>query len=251
MTPIEALVTAARKYCMDNLSYWANLNSDHDYETLPRNRILSAILGQVETLVDTVYPNLVDCRQALSLAGQTARAGFTSSFQNKISQSAIQDECDKFVDYVTTVTLGELGLVDPLPYTRRLNPTEQEDVRWRLLERWNFDGDYWDPLVEKCQETFIFLNKANCSKEDYSAIVSYIVQHAEAHLFEITEQGEDAEIANSLFDPDCYETIYCDRSFSWIVYGSHESTITFAGEKLIGFIQTLFADRPQLLNSWA
>jgi hypothetical protein len=82
MSPADALITAARRYCEDNHSYWANRYanersgadfpaysySEGDYDLFPRYNVLAAILAQVEVLV----------------------------------------------------------------------------------ERWNFDGDYWDPLENKC-----------------------------------------------------------------------------------------------------
>ena len=39
------------------------------------------------------------------------------------------------------------------------------------------------------------------------------------------------------------EEYYFDRSESWIIYVSHEGTITFAGEQMPGISETIIPDR--------
>ena len=46
------------------------------------------------------------------------------------------------------------------------------------------------------------------------------------------------------------ETIFTDKTFEWVVYGSHESTIAFGGIWLVDFIKKLFANRKDKLNRW-
>jgi hypothetical protein len=264
MTPTEALITASRRYCKENFSYWCDryarertgINSpvysysDEDYNLFPRYNVLSAILGEVEELVGQHYPDITSCQEDLVLVGLAAESIFTKDVKNATAVSAMQEERDKFVNYVQTVTLGELGLIDPLPYRRRLKTSEKKEIRQRLLEIWNYEGDYWDPLVEKSPTEFLFLAKAHFTEQDHQSIVQFISRNTSSFLLEITEDGNDAEIAPSEFHPDCYETIYCDYDYLWIVYGSHEGTITFAGDQLLPFIKRLFAEREHLFNQW-
>jgi len=264
MTPIDALITAARRYCMENFSYWADRYSndrsgsefpkysysDRDYDLFPRYNVLSAILAQVEILVGKTYPELQTCREELAQIGLTAQSLFTKGEKNAIANTAIKNERNKFVHFVRTITLGELGLEEPLPHRRRLSPEEKNVVRQQLLERWNYDGSYWDPLVDKCPTTSLFLAKEHITNADYDAIIHFIAGYAAFPLLEITEDGADAEIDHTEFHPDCYETIYCDHTYNWVIYGSHESTITFAGEQLLPFINKLFVARESDLNKW-
>ena len=264
MTPIDALITAARRYCRDNHSYWATRYSnersgsdfpsysysDQDYDLFPRYNALTAILGEVEMLVGKKYPDITSCRNELAEAGLTAQSLFTKGNKNSIEIAAIQDERDKFADFVLTITLGELSLVEPLPYRRRLTADEKKTVRLQLLERWKYDGDYWDPPESKCPTEFLFLATDHLTKADYEATIHFIGEHATFPLLETTEDGTDSEIDQSEFHPNCYETICCDHTYQWVVYGSHESTITFAGYQLLTFIRKLFTGREHLFNQW-
>ena len=55
---------------------------------------------------------------------------------------------------------------------------------------------------------------------------------------------------NSEFDPDCYETVYVDENYDWIVYGSHEGTIAFGGSWLLIEIEKQLRDKKKLANQW-
>lgn len=264
MTSTEALITAARRYCNTNFSYWYNryarertgqdypvyTYSDQDYDLFPRYNALSAILGETEMLVGKSWPDLSGCRAVLIQVGLSAQSPLIIS-ENAIEAAAILDERNKFIHFVQHITQEELDLVAPLPYRRRLAEEEKEAVRQQLLERWNYEGNYWDPLEERCPTESLYLAKANITPTDYQSIINFISEHARPPLLEVTEDGSDTEIELSEFHPaDCYETICCDYDYKWLIYGSHESTLTFAGEQLLVFIRQLFKDREHLLNQW-
>lgn len=263
MTDTEALITSARRYLKDNHRYWADKYSkertgadipysytDNDYNLFPRYNVLSAILDKVETLVGQDEFNFETCKQELQNIGLTANSVFTSDKQNKVAANAIQEERIKFKDFIQTISTKDLTSVEPLAHRRRLAKDESEKVRQTLREQWNFEGNYWEPLEELSPKPTIFLMKDNITDEDYEEITREIQKHAVPKLFEIAEDGSDAEIEFGLFHPDCYETIYCDRTFEWIVYGSHESTIAFGGDWLLEFIRLLYKDRQDKLNKW-
>ena len=131
-----------------------------------------------------------------------------------------------------------------------LTKAESKQVRQALFEIWNFQGNYWVPLEDLSPKPTIFLMKSNLTESDYLHIIEEIQKYADNKLFEIPEDGSDAEIEFKLFHPDCYETIYCDRSFDWIVYGSHEGSVAFGGVWLLDFIRKLYSDRKDQLNMW-
>jgi hypothetical protein len=263
MTDTEALITAARRYCQDNHSYWADKYSkertgddfpytytDNDYNIFPRYNVLSAILDSVETIVGHNYQSIETCKNDLKDFGLNANNLFTTGEHNSISLNAMQEERKKFIAFIEKIALENLTLVEQLPYRRRLTKGESDQVRQVLLEKWNFEGNHWEPLEELSPKPTIFLMKENIADSDYEQITQSIQQNSDTKLFEITEDVSDAEIEFSLFHPDCYETIYCDKSFDWIVYGSHESTIAFGGVWLLDIIQNLYADRQDKLNRW-
>ncbi|RYD51762.1 MAG: hypothetical protein EOP52_06150 [Sphingobacteriales bacterium] len=261
MKGIEALITSARRYLKDHFNYWsdkyleervdeASPYTDNDYNIFPRYNVLAAILDEVETLVGQAYMDLQTCKQDLKSIGLTANSLFTTGTQSDIATHAMHEERNKFVVFIESVRIEDLKSVEPLPYRRRMKQEESEQVRKALLENWNFQGGYWQPLEKLSPKPTLFIMKENISDGDYEQIIKAVQKNADARLFEITEDGLDAEIDSGLFQPDCYETIYCDRSYEWILYGSHESTIAFGGAWLLEFVRRLYNDRQDQINKW-
>lgn len=263
MKDIEALITLARTYCQEHYAYWSDryakertgtdfpyTYSDSDYNLFPRYNVLSAIQAEVETLVGQECTYLSDCKKELKQMGLTAQNALTSEEENDIEKNAMQEEREKFVAFIDSITADDLKAVRPLPYRRRLKEQEKEPIRAALLKKWNYDGEYWDPIVENSPHPVVFIVTGNLTESDYEKIIEFIKVNAKSNIFEITEDGAFSEIEFSLFHPNCYETVYVDNSYEWIIYGSHESTITFGGAALIKFIAKLFADRAHLLNKW-
>lgn len=172
MTKTEALITAARRYCQDNHSYWANKYSkertgkdfpytytDNDYNMFPRYNVLSAILDSVETLVGYTYHDIENCKDDLKKFGLISNNIFTTTEHNNIALNAMQEERKKFITFIAKTANEDLTSIEELPYRRRLHKEESEHVRQALLEKWNFEGNHWEPLEELSPKPTIFLMK--------------------------------------------------------------------------------------------
>lgn len=261
MFPTEALVTLARRYCRDNFEYWCKeydekragndfpyTYTDGDYDLFPRYNVLRAILLEVETLVGGDFSSLSECRECLLVAGQTAETIFTTGEKNAIALKAMNEERDKFLSSISSITDDALADVEPLPYSRHLLQSEASEVRKQLFRQWNFDGGYWEPLVSCSPKPVLFLAMDNISPDDCEAIKEIVRGHAYEQLYRITEDRIDYQIDASLFDPFANETIYCDARYDWVVYGSHEGTAAFGGEYFVSYIRQLYQDRTELIN---
>lgn len=261
MTDIEKIITSARHYCIDNFNFWAdkysnensgnnNPYSDNDYNLFPRYNVLSAILQGVETLVGQTFNSLDDCKQELKNVGLTSQSIFTTGRQNSIEKNTIQDERNKFVKYIDNLTTDDLDSVEPLPHRRRLKGEEAKQIRQKLLDAWNYDGSYWEPLDNKSPKPTVFIMKDNVTNADIQKIIQVVANKADEKIFSISEDKIDYEIEIDTFNPDLYETICCDNTFEWVVYGSHESTIAFGGIWLTEAVRQIFSDRQDKLNKW-
>lgn len=261
MIQTEALITTARRYCIDNHSYWANRYSnemsnnnnpysDNDYNLFPRYNALAAILIGVETFVGHIFASLDNGKKELKQTGLTSQTPFTTGRQNDIAINAIQDERNKFVKFIDNITDSDLELVEALPHRRKLKDEEAKQIRQRLLDTWNYDGSYWEPLDNKSPKQTVFVMKEIVTKADIEKIIQIVSERADKKIFEVSEDRNDYEIEIDSFSPDLYETICCDKSFEWVVYGSHESTIAFGGTWLTEKIENLFLDRKEKLNLW-
>jgi hypothetical protein len=281
MTETESLITKARRYCTENFSYWSkryqeemsgnnNPYSDNDYDLFPRYNALNTILQGVETIVGKEFNSFEECKEELKIIGLETHSintinsnkelhllGKMSKFfgksgkLNKIERNAIHNERKKFVEFIDNQNLESVLNIQPLPYERKLSVEESEMIRNKLLENWNFDGDYWEPLNKKSPKPTIFLMDDNFIDTDKNEIEKTIKAHLMSDkLFVITEDRIDYEIETTLLDIDLYETIICDSTFEWVVYGSHESTIAFGGDFLIDKLNQLFDSRKEKLNKW-
>lgn len=263
MTATAALITAARRYLGDNYRHWADryanertgtdfpyTYTENDYNLFPRYNVLAAMLDRVEALVGQVFPDPETGKTNLKQIGLTAESEFTTGEQHPVALNAMLEERRKFIHFLDNITQEYLASVEPLPYRRRLTKEESSAIREKLFERWNFQGNYWNPVEELSPEPTIFLAKDHIEDTDHVLIRQEIQRHTSPTIFEITEDGKDAAIAFELFHPDCYETIYCDSNADWVVYGSHEGTVAFGGDWLLDCIRKVYAERLDKLNQW-
>lgn len=224
--------------------------SDKDYDLFPRYIVLREILEGVESLVEQYFSSLDDCKAELKLIGLTSNSKFTADGQNSIKNNAIQDERNKFVTFINNITNSDLDQVEPLPYRRKMNIDEAKQIRQQLFKIWKYDS-YWDPLDDCSPKPTVFLMQANVTDDDIERILEAVKERANNRIFWINEDHVDYEIEIDSFDPTkLYETICCDNNFDWVIYGSHESTITFGGTWLIEIVKQLFSDREDKLNLW-
>lgn len=280
MTDIEKLITSARHYCKDNFVFWMekyqkessgnyNSYSDNDYNIFPRYNVLAAIQQGVETLVGQKFQSFENCKQQLTdiglkshsiftidsneeihLLGESGKYRSTTGRQNPIAKKAMSEERAKFLDFTNSRTTENISQVEPMSYRRRLTDQEMVFIRQKLSDIWNYDGDYWNPLDDKSPKETVFLMKDNLSDDDCKRIIEFITANYRHRFFEITEDRIDYEIELDSFDIDLYETIVTDKKFEWVIYGSHEGTITFGGTFLTDFVKNLFADRQEKINKW-
>lgn len=262
MTKIESLVTKARRYCMEKWEYWFEkyqkeragndfpyTYTDNDYNLFPRYNAISAIQSGIETIVGSEFNSIGECKENLIRLGNCSQSQFTTGTMNEIEKTAIMEERNKFEEFILNLSDDEMINVEPLPFIRRMPETESRSVRDKLSEIWNFDGGCWVPLENKCDRA-IFISKDNISENEYKEIMDHIIKNSNETIFMITEDLLDYEIASSEFDPDRYETVYTDGTYQWIVYGSHEGTLAFGGERLVNKIKELYKTRQNLINKW-
>ncbi len=86
----------------------------------PRYNVLSAILDRVETLVGQDHFDFETCKQELKNIGLTANSLFTTGEQNKIAANAMQEERNKFKDFIQNMSVQDLTSIEPLAHRRRL-----------------------------------------------------------------------------------------------------------------------------------
>src|SRR5688500_6530827 len=168
MTPVEALHTAARRYCIEQVWLWSGRYqelcargedrvtsrggggawdySPAAYDLFPRYNVLGAIRVEIERLVPAELGLLENARVAIAMAGEMASSAVTRG-ENRIERAAMQQEREKFVAFVRGLTAAQLDRVEPLLFRRVLGMPETKRLAEQIAQRWGtWSGGISDKL---------------------------------------------------------------------------------------------------------
>jgi len=126
---------------------------------------------------------------------------------------------------------------------RKLTDNEQIEMLYKLESVFNAEPrTYWFPLAEKKIEQAVlvlptWITFCESVKED-GDILDLTIENINKILKEMDETFYDAgEMIDGIQEVDTftggYESYHWNKDFTWIVYVSHESTISFCGDALI------------------
>ena len=121
-------------------------------------------------------------------------------------------------------------------HERIIPKAEAVALRRQMALAWGVDRHYWWPLTdprpphaEGFQEDYFE------TEFGYVALRRILAEGGVSNVLEFREDGEAYEIKVASFDP-CYtglEGFWTSARFDWILYASHESSITVGGEWLL------------------
>ena len=246
MNNIESLHTAIRRYCMENHFYWSEkyseLNTggagrsgytDEQLATFPRYNLLDAILFEVERYRPEEFKTLDEAKRFFCLVASDAESIFTKPPNGTIEESVMIEERNKLSKFINELTHNDLKTVEPLFYRRVLSDEESKAIKDKLRQIWEIPEEhYWYPLslekpnnVEAFQDAYF---EREIGAEKLQEILS---KHEVKKVWEIREDGKDCEMELSVFKPyyNGAEGFWCDDKFDWVIYASHESSITVGG----------------------
>ena len=244
----SALQTAARRYCIERFAFWADRymeivrsgrdrhGCDYTPEALavfPRYNVLNAIRIEIERLDSDILCDLDDTREMLILAGSVAEDDFTRRSICEIDANVMAEERDSFCQFVCGNSNADLLCVEQLPYQRVLTRPESEQLWGDLCDRWQMKKkNYWFPLdVHPRAELMAF--DASAFQEHCPPLVlrNALTARGVSRLWELREYGPEYAQAVALFDPhyNGAEGYWTSREMDWIVYASHEDSITVGG----------------------
>lgn len=251
MNLAQSIHTAARRYCIDQFAYWSNRYSildrqganriergdgwEYSPEALtifPRYNVLRAIGVEVERLNPEELEDFVETRELLLEVGTTAEDEFTRNPIGKIAATATADEREAFRRFIRELSEVELRAIQPLPYRRVLTSDESKQI-WSLLrQKWHIPDGYWYPLTEASLSNIAaFQNKSFYEALPPALLTTILKARDIERLWELREFGVEYELDNSLFDPyyNGAEGYWSSAELDWIVYASHESSVTVGG----------------------
>lgn len=280
MDPAEALHTAARRYVIERAADWRDryaallageadgrrragiappteyTYSDEALATFPRYQVLAAIQAAVEALTPSDFTSLEDARQRVAAAASADNL-FTAQ-TGHIQHGAIEEERSLFAVYVAQLAEADLRCVEALPYRRTLAAVERTRLLQELERRWGVQGWPWYPLdrpgdAEPPPFTLVFEAEPFLEPAIQDRLRTALRGLGVSRVWELREglTEADKEIDLSLLDAAYtgLEGIWLDRSFTWLVFASHEWTLTVTGERLGPALQEAWPDWPSFVWS--
>lgn len=243
------LHTAARRYCFDRHALWCERYSEivrkgkdrqrDDYHytdealaTFPRYNILNAIRIELERIDPATLDDLEAARELLILAGEVAEDDFTRRPISEIEQRAMAEEREAFCCRIRGLTASDLVEVEPLPFRRVLTSEESKSLWSRIKGRWQISEGYWYPLAD-CLLSDVAAYETEAFEEALppERLHAILASHGIGRLWELREYGPEYEQDVSLFEPiyNGAEGYWSSGDLEWIVYASHEGSITVGG----------------------
>jgi hypothetical protein len=253
LDPIHALHNAARRYCSERAAHWAAQerelaragrwhfanargqyeNTDEAWSIFPRNQLLFGILRDVERVVPGDFSTVSDLRTMLIEAGTTAPASFWKSDRPSALQ-AIEDERQRFVEYVRYAEIEALATLPVVPCRRLLSQAECETRRAAFALRWGtWNGGRAEPVAR--ERGTLTLRAAVLHETDAEDRLRRVLKdRGVVQLIELLEFGDGYELElDGLILYSGAETCWTSGEMDWMFNTSHESTVTFGGEWLV------------------
>lgn len=127
---------------------------------------------------------------------------------------------------------------------KQLNSTKAHFLKERLESTWDITDHYWYPITE-CKRSDVIAFDHNFIEEIGEKItdISHIL--LKLNYNSVYEMNEDRLVwlidADSLVPAtgkDNGERFWFSKDMSWIIYASHEGSITFGGDELLNQIKS-------------
>ncbi|HTC92808.1 MAG TPA: hypothetical protein VK699_05095 [Terriglobales bacterium] len=254
----NALHTTARRFCQERHSHWAKkynelgsaMDSQEGLRLFPRYRLDEAMLVEIERLVPSEFTSLQHARASLAVAAEQACNALLTEFKGNGPETvAIKEELSAFHQYINQFGEAELKTITALPYRRVLTQIESEKF-WKTLQaRWDIGREHcWYPLSETSRpEQVIAFHRELWNARDADTLLRrFLTERKIERCILFREVPPDYEIASSLaprhYDGD---ESFLTSDFEWVLYVSHESSVTVAGT-LAEFFRNAWPDSAQV-----
>ncbi len=241
---IAALHLAARRYCTDRHAHWCDVYdqqrkvssapySVQDYRVFPRYLVLGAILTEIERWVPAEASSVEDARARLVTAARTAADAASANIAHPAGVAAQAEERVALEQFLVESTPQAWRTAQPLPYRRILAKEETDALYEAFKQRWGiWYGGYADRTELPPYLTLHIQVWDRLPVE--AALRDFLTSRGIDRVFELAELGPSCEC-----EPDLptfqygSETLRFVAGCPWMIYASHESSITFGGAELV------------------
>jgi hypothetical protein len=257
MTHLEdvglALHTAARRHLLDRFQQLVQAYAkvpnhgraadDYHYREdakaiYPRYNVVDAIRVEVERLDPDSLPDVETLVERLLHAGYYGESFMTTGKTGEVEARAMNDERQRFVEWVEQSAQHVPTSVEPLPYRRTLS---EDEVRrwWAAVEAsWPIEGGgWWAPINECASGNPLALDaSAFWDADDADGPATLAVRRAVGELgvrrvIELREYGPSFEVDLDAFFPtyNGAEGTFTSEGLGWLIFASHEGATVIGG----------------------
>ena len=260
---VSNLHSAIRRYCIERRSFWAlrydeiraagrdrkgRGYSDEALSTFPRYLMLDAILEQFERYRPEDFANLEEAKEFLRAVVEETI--LDERFSTGLEKMAIDEERSLIAEFIERQTVASLSEVEPMFYRRVMSETEESAIRARLKERWGVDSGYWFPLSnDRPEDVEAFQDQCFEDEVGTAKLEQILRSRGLTRVWEIGEGSRRYEMDISQIEPYYYysggeERFWGDDTFDWIIYASHEGSLTIGGW-LLEEVKTVWTNWPE------
>jgi hypothetical protein len=213
-----------------------------------QSALLRSIFEDVRAIDIRKQNSLESTRDLILMAGQTAHP--LGEFQ-LINESAIQKERDLFCEYIKSLTREYLDLPRLDDYYH-ICIQESNEITHKIREKW---GDWYGGSCQEISssqstqcitfEVGIFIDDREHeefpTKKTYQDLINILTSNKINRVYEIGEDERDYEldINDAIDNFEGSERFWTNTELNFLIYSSHESTITFGGMWLIDEIKQI------------
>jgi hypothetical protein len=259
LTPATALHTAARRYLMGVHALWIERYSHfvgspsggyspEQRDIFPRYNVAAAMLEAVERFSPDTVGSFEETRERLVEIAHHATNLFTESPVSEIEAHAMAQERRAFEQYIRSLSATELAKIEPLPYRRVLTSNEVSQAWQALSAAWGVSG-YWYPLTAAARQDVLAVQAPYFDRDvGADGLRGALRALGTDHVLELREYGPNYRIDLCWFEPTYTgaEGFWCSAEVplqeKWLVYASHESSVTLGGAPLIQKVKDLWPE---------
>ncbi len=143
--------------------------------------------------------------------------------------------------------MGLLNILDKLLPDRFIDET----TRKLLLEKFGASG-YWYPLLGDTKPDNMEYFEIDTFKTNFGdkKLFDLVKQIGENKINEINESTDDTKINVDEIEITNSETYYCNDNVDWVIYCSHENTISIGGKILLDTLKKEWKDWKKFADTW-
>jgi hypothetical protein len=272
----EALHTAARLYCIERIGSLADASAEERHRIVlqhlydesqpwfdeePRREdalvsLLPAVLDDIERVRPESFATDEDLLLYLLALPNAVLRQSSSSTSRKIDVA----ELTEYQEYVQMLSRQPVIDVAPLPYRRYLSPDEIDALWKRLTATWGMSPeDNWYPLVpaerlrvgsdiQAFDELVFFWHIG------WRGIRRVLAQGGVTRVYQLhgwwwlPGWPEDCELDVELLEVRGDESFWTSDRMDWVLYVSHEQSLTVAGRWLLDAVKQAWPEWEQGLS---